>query len=96
MSRKYEKNVPGWEPTLEDYVLAFRYVGGYWREVSANIPKYNNMIFAEYLTEVGITLPDDCIFCRIERNDEYAHYKWEFRQSGGLIRVFYNSYTQTR
>lgn len=82
---RFKKNVPNWRASINDYMLAFMWVNGYWREVSGNIPKYANMILADYLDEVGINLPDDCIFCRIKRDGEM----WEYRVSGGLIRIFY-------
>lgn len=86
MKHEFSKNVPNWHPTMSDYVLVFRLVDGYWREISANIPQYANMIFADYLTEMDIVLPDDCVFCRISREDEL----WEFRASGGQIRINYS------
>lgn len=84
-NERFIKNAHGWKPSETDYVLAFQWVKGFWREISANVPKYSGIILADYLDEVGINLPDDCVFCRIKRPDEV----WEFRQSGGLIRVYY-------
>lgn len=87
--RRFEKNVPKWEPTVNDYMLAFREVDGYWREISGNVPQYANMIFAEYLDEMDIALPDDCVFCRIKRNDDKGVMKWEFKQYSGILYVYY-------
>lgn len=86
MEERFAKNVPGWKPTKDDYMLAFRQLNdGFWREISGNIPEYNNMILADYLDEIDVNIPDDCIFCRIKRIDEQI----EFRQNSGLIRIFY-------
>lgn len=85
MSERFFKNQRGWKPSENDYLLAFQWVEDYWREVSGNVPKYAGMIFADYLNEVGICLPEDCTFCRIQRPGE----SWEFRAYGGLLRVFY-------
>lgn len=88
MSRKYEKNSPNWQPSLSDYLLVFREVDGIWREVSGNIPAYRNMILADYLALVEIEVPVGCLFCRVCLADG----QWEFRQNGGLIRVYYKDY----
>lgn len=86
MQDNFKKNVPNWKPTKGDYCLVFFYVDGYWREISNNIAEYSNMIFADYLSEIGISLPDDCQFCRIVREEEM----YEFRLYGGKIRVSYH------
>lgn len=88
MKQDYSKNCPNWHPSLSDYLLVFREVDGIWREISGNIPEYRNMILADYLTLVGIEIPDGCTFCRVSLADG----KWELRQNGGIIRVFYNDY----
>ena len=86
MEERFTKNVPGWKPSADDYLLAFRQLNdGFWREISGNIPDYSGMIFADYLDVMGLILPDDCTFIRIDRIDENI----EIRQSGGLIRVYY-------
>lgn len=85
MSERYVKNVRGWVPSENDYLLVFKWVEGYWREISDNVPKYAGMIFADYLDMVGINLPDDCTFCRIKRDGE----EWECKVYGGMIRVYY-------
>ena len=89
MERKYEKNVCGWEPSMNDYLLIFKDVSGFWREVSGNIPQYADMLLADYLEQVGMQVPDDCEFCRIHRYDYEGEYRWEFRQHGGMIRIFF-------
>lgn len=88
MSRKYEKNRPNWQPSLSDYLLVFREVDGIWREVSGNVPAYKDMILADYLAQIEIEVPDGCTFCRVSLADG----QWEFRQNGGIIRVFYKDY----
>ena len=85
MSERFKKNVPGWMPSENDYLLVFQFVYGFWREISGNVPKYAGMIFADYLDAVGINLPDDCTFCRIQRDGEI----WECKVYGGMIRVYY-------
>lgn len=87
MEERFTKNVPGWKPTADDYMLAFRQLNdGFWREISGNIPDYAGMILADYLDVIGVELPDYCTFMRIERPDE----RIEFRQNGGMIRVYYD------
>lgn len=88
MKREFSKNVPNWQPSKKDYLLIFRYVEGYWREISGNIPKFENMVLADYLAEIDIQLPDDCTFCRVSRD----WWTWEYRANGGQIRVnFYET-----
>lgn len=87
-NERFMKNVPNWRTSLSDYLLAFREVEGIWREVSGNIPEYKDMILADYLSRVGIEIPDGCTFCRVS----LANGRWEFRQNGGLIRVYYEDF----
>lgn len=85
-NERFKKNVPNWKASINDYMLAFRQLSdGLWHEVSGNLPKYKDMILAEYLSVMEVSLPDGCTFCRCRWDDA----EWEFRQSGGLIRVFY-------
>lgn len=85
MREEYLKNKPGWQPTSDDYLLVFKFMDDYWREVSWNLPQYANMIFAEYLEEVGIVLPEGCTFCRVRRDG----HEWEFRQYPAKLYVYY-------
>lgn len=87
---KFKKNVPNWVATDEDYMLVFRQVDDLWREISGNLPKYSNIVLADYLAQVGIYVPDDCTFCRIERYEEDGRkFYWELRVHGGLIYINY-------
>lgn len=86
MSKKLvEKNLPAWYPTEEDYELVFCEVNGFWRECSHNVPKYKDMLFCDYLAELGICIPDYTQFMRICAPD----YHFEYRAYGGRIRVDY-------
>lgn len=88
MKQEYSKNRPNWQPSLSDYLLVFREVDGIWREVTGNVPAYKDMILADYLAQIEIEVPDGCTFCRVALADG----QWEFRQNGGLIRVYYKDY----
>ena len=91
MEERFLKNKRGWKPTKDDYLLAFRCLDdGYWREISGNIPEYSNMILADYLDEIDMNLPDDCIFCRVRRTDEEI----EFKQYSGIIYISYKKLLQ--
>lgn len=80
---EFRKNVRGWRPTDTDYELGFREVDGVWREISNNLPQYSGMILSDYLSLMGIDIPDDCQFCRIIRPDLH----FEFREYGSIIRI---------
>lgn len=85
-NERFKKNVPNWRASINDYMLAFQQLNdGLWHEVSGNLPQYEDMILADYLYIMGVDIPDGCTFCRCRWNNV----EWEFRQSGGLIRIFY-------
>ena len=84
---RFSKNRRGWRPTPTDYLLVFQQLeDGIWHEISCNLPQYENMILADYLTIMGVNIPDGCTFCRCRWNNV----RWEFRQNGGIIRVYYD------
>lgn len=83
--RNFSKNAPNWKPSKDNYLLIFQEVDGYWKEISGNIQEYADMVFADYLDEIDIHLPDDCTFCRVSRDD----WTWEFRAYGAQIRINY-------
>lgn len=83
---RFLKNVPNWKASEDDYLLAFRQLSdGIWHEISGNLPTYEGMVLADYLSQMGVDVPDGCTFCRCRWGD----IEWEFRQNGGLIRIFY-------
>lgn len=85
-NERFKKNVPNWKASPIDYMLAFRQLSdGLWHEVSGNLPQFENMILADYLSQMGVNIPDGYTFCRCRWDDA----EWEIRQSGGLIRIFY-------
>ena len=87
---KFKKNAFNWVANDEDYLLVFRQVDDLWREISGNLPKYNNIVLADYLNQVGVIVPDDCTFCRIERyEDDGRKFYWELRAHGGLIYIYF-------
>lgn len=88
MKRTFYKNSPNWQPSLSDYLLVFREVDGIWREISGNVPAYQDLILADYLAQIQIAVPDGCTFCRVSLADG----QWEYRLNGGTIRVFYKDY----
>lgn len=83
MKHDFSKNVPNWQPSSADYRLIFQMVDGYWKEISGNIPEFKDMVFADYLDEIDIHIPDDCTFCRVRRD----WWQWEFRLYGHQIRI---------
>lgn len=80
------KNVPDWFPSEDDYVLVFCEVQGYWRECSNNVPKFNHMLLADYLSSLGLCIPDYTQFIRI-LNPEYH---FEYKSFGGRVTIYYN------
>lgn len=76
------RNAKGWQATETEYRLVFREDrDGIWRETSNNLVKYYNMILADYLSEVGIDIPDGTQFLRIKREDLH----FEYRAYGGSV-----------
>ena len=71
----YKKNIPNWEPTPNDYRLIFKEIGGQWREITRNLPKYENVLLSDYLEEMGLNMPDGCTFCRIELDNLHLEYR---------------------
>ena len=85
--RNFSKNVPNWQPTPEDYRLVFREVDGLWVEISGNLPSLGNITLADYLSQIGIEVPDGCTFCRVKRD----WWCWEYRDNGSHIRIDFNA-----
>lgn len=79
------KNVPNWVANEKDYRLLFCLVEDEWRECSHNLPKYNNMLLADYLAEMQICIPDYTQFLRIYDDERNLHF--EYRCYGGRIRI---------
>lgn len=76
MMRKVEKNKCNWTPSESDYVLVFCDVDGLWQECSNNLPKFHNMLLADYLAFMNIQVPDYTQFLRIldyERNIQFTY-----------------------
>lgn len=84
-----EKNVVGYFPTEKDYQLVFCPVDAgdhyEWRELGHNIPKYNNMLLADYLQDMNICVPDFTQFLRIIDDERNLHF--EYRCYGGRVRI---------
>lgn len=66
---KYRPNVPHWHPTESDFVLVFMPVDGLWIEVGHDLQHYKNMLLSDFLTEIGINVPDWTQFLRIIDED---------------------------
>lgn len=82
-STLFKKNVRGWKPSDNDYRLIFREIDGFWREISGNLPRYNCVFLADYLSGVGVVIPEGCTFCRINRTDLH----FEYRDFGSYVRI---------
>lgn len=79
----FKKNVRGWKPSDTDYRLIFREIDCAWREISGNLPRYNCAYLADYLSDVGIEIPEGCQFMRIKREDLH----FEYRDFGAFVRI---------
>lgn len=73
--QKYRPNKPNYFPNEKEYVLVFMPIDGIWREVGHDIPKYNNILLADYLAEKQLFLPDCTQFCRVIRDNELFEYR---------------------
>lgn len=80
---EFRKNVRGWKPSESDYRLIFREINGEWREISNNLPQFSDRILADYLSIMGIDIPDGCQFCRIKRDNLH----FEYRDFGAYVRI---------
>lgn len=70
------KNVPNYHATDDDYILVFvPFEDGLWREAGHNIKRYNNIIMSDYLSELGLCIPDYTQFMRVMRPDSVIEYR---------------------
>ena len=76
-----ERNCPKWVSNEKDYQLVFCEVDGYWRECGHNIPKYANMLLADYLSLMCLSIPDYTQFMRIIA----PNYRFEYRSCVGSV-----------
>lgn len=79
----FKKNRPNWVPTDIEYRLVFQPVKGQWREVSNNLPRYNGVMLADYLSDVGISIPEGTTFLRLD-NGRIA---LEYRDTNAYVRI---------
>lgn len=80
----FKKNARGWIATDNDYRLIFREdKQGFWTEITYNLPQFGGILLADYLDQMGISIPDDCQFCRIKSVDML----FEWRCYGGAVRI---------
>lgn len=76
LKEKFHPNVKGWRANENDYVLMFMPdKQGMWRELGHEIPKYNNILFADYLSELAINVPDYTQFLRIISDEFLFEYR---------------------
>ncbi len=74
LHERFGGNATGWKPSEKDYILVFTYVGDEFREISGWLPKYANVLFSEWLNDVGIfSLPDDWANIAINRGNINIH-----------------------
>lgn len=79
----FSKNVHGWKPSEDDYRLIFREVNGLWVEITNNLPGYFGMTLADYMSQMGLTVPYGTQFCRIQRDD----LDFEYRDMHSYVRI---------
>lgn len=81
MSKKTFKNCPNWVANERDYQLVFMPVLNVvtrnyeYREVGHDIPKFRNMMLADYLSDMGLYIPDYTQFLRIISPEYHFEYR---------------------
>ena len=75
------KNVPNWVANERDYQLVFVPTHNIvtnifeYREAGHDIPKYRNILLADYLLDIGVCVPDFTQFLRVITED----FRFEYR-----------------
>ena len=76
VKEKFRPNVPNWHPTDTDYVLVFMPVDGLWIEVGHDVPKFKNVLLADFLQYIGVYVPDWSQFLRVIDEDRKLFFEY--------------------